>query len=144
MTDFLATSFTGAYVEAVKPAMEFRTLFVDRFIEATNNQRQTAYAIVNPSTSQTANVRLTAFLSSPRDQTCEATLTIPPTHRVSKFFEEIFASCPAVSSLRVITFRPVGPLFITSNIPIAVGGLDVILPELKLTSLPVEIVNTGP
>ncbi len=88
---------------------------------------KTSYAIVNPSESEEAHVVLDA--REPGDmEGCVADLTIPPRHRVARFFDELFElPCEYGTVVQV-----------TSDVPVGVGVLDVILPEFKFNGLPVD------
>ncbi len=141
-TDFLATVTTLAHVPAVRPARRFRTVLIDRLIGATGQHRQTAYAIVNPSETDDAKVKLsTSGLPLGGEPTCNAMLTIPPRNRVSRLVEDLFPTCQELELLRIATLRPVAAVTITSDIPIAVGALDVLLPEGRISALPVQPVE---
>lgn len=139
-TDFAPTVATLAHVEGVRPARRFRTILFDLLV-GTPQHRQTAYAIVNPSESDTATVEITARLPLVGEPECNARLTIQPRSRSSRLLEQLFPSCEGLQLLRRVTLRPVAPVTITSDIPIAVGVLDVLLPEGRINSVPVEPVD---
>ncbi len=90
--------------------------------------RKSAYAIVNPSTTDS----VTAFLSlldASAQLVASATLQIPPQGRVSRLLSEYFPNGPSdlMASLRI-----------TATAPVAVGAINILFPEGKYTSLSVE------
>ena len=90
--------------------------------------RQSGYAIVNPSTTES----VTAFLSlfDPSAQFLRsATVQIPPQGRISRLLTEYFPNAP--SDL-------MGSLRITATAPVGVGAVHVLYPEGKFTSVGVE------
>ncbi|HEV8129818.1 MAG TPA: hypothetical protein VGQ81_01085 [Acidobacteriota bacterium] len=124
----------SASVPAVKAARDFR-------LPATlTPNRQTAIALVNPQSGGPATVTLQLLGSDGQVVVGGAVSTqVPPQGRVAQFLRRFFECdiCMAAP-----TFAP-GPMFhgslkITSDIPIAVGALNVIFPEGKLVSVPVS------
>jgi hypothetical protein len=88
---------------------------------------KTSYAIVNPSESEEARVVLDARKPDEAEG-CMADLIIPPRHRVARFFDELFElPCEYGTVVQV-----------TSDVPVGVGVLDVVLPEFKFNGLPVD------
>lgn len=122
---------TIAVVPAVRPSREFRAN------ASLTSQRESAYALVNPSSSQTATIEIIAADSSGRilDQN---TIRVPAQGRVAKFLWELLLLG------KVFVAPPKRPNFfhgsvkITSDIPIAVGALNVLSPEGKFAGLPVN------
>ena len=110
---------TSAQVPAIRAASKFSGFAVSR------TYRQSGYALINPSTTQTA----TAFLSLmdlSGKFVASGTVQIPAQSRLSHFVSEFLPDTPAdfMGSLRV-----------TSTIPIGVGGVNVLFPEGKFTSI---------
>jgi hypothetical protein len=81
--------------------------------------RKSGYAIVNPSTSQTATVFLSLMDSAGRF-VASGTVQIPPQGRVSRFVHEFLPTAPSGF---------MGSLRITSTIPVGFGGVNVLYPE---------------
>lgn len=96
--------------------------------------RKSGYAIVNPSTTRGATVFLSLmdftgrFLAS-------GTLEIPPQGRVSRFVQEFLPEAPSDF---------MGTLRITSTIPVAVGGVNVLFPEGEFTEIQLGSPAAGP
>ena len=110
---------TSAQIPAVRAASKFSGFAVSR------TYRQSGYALINPSTSQTA----TAFLSLmdlSGKFVASGTVQIPPQVRLSRFVGEFLPGTPADF---------MGTLHVTSTIPIAVGGVNVLFPEGKFTTI---------
>lgn len=113
---------TTVQVASVRAAKKFSGFAVIR------ENRKSGYAIVNPSTTDP----VTAFLSlldSSAQLVASVTLQIPPQGRVSRLLSEYFPNGPSdlMASLRI-----------TATAPLAVGAVNVLFPEAKFTSLPVE------
>ncbi len=110
---------TSTQLPAMQAASKFSGFAVIR------TTRQSGYALVNPSTTQTA----TAFLSL-MDLSgkflASATVQIPPQGRLSRFVREFLPDAPADF---------MGTLRITSTIPIAAGAVNVLFPEGKFTTI---------
>jgi hypothetical protein len=129
-------------LNAVKPARRFHSTIanVSRFRSSVfglapvtePDLRQTAFAIVNPSPNQTATVNLTT-LDPKGTLACSTSLTISPQNRLARFGTEIFAPCqvPALGSIEI-----------TSDLPIALGAVDVFFPEGRFSSVRVTAVET--
>jgi len=120
---------TSVQLGATAAAAEFRAA------ASITDKRESAYALVNPSSTQTATVELVALDTVGRivDQN---TLKIPPLARISKFLFEL------LNLGKVFIQAPQRPAFyhgsvrFRSDIPIAVAGLNVLSPEGKLVNLP--------
>jgi hypothetical protein len=110
---------TSVQVPALRAASKFSGFAVVR------PYRHSGYALVNPSTTQTA----TAFLSL-MDFTgkfiASGTVPIPPQARLSRFVREFLPDAPSDF---------MGTLRITSTIPIGVGGVNVLFPEGEFTGI---------
>ena len=118
---------TTAQVPAIAAATKLGGVAVIR------PNRTSGYAIVNPSTTQTA----TAYLSllDPRATLVgSATVVIPPQGRVSRMLSEYFPG--ATSDL-------MGSIRITASSPVAAGALNILFPEGKLVSLAVQPLPAG-
>ena len=110
---------TSAQVPAVRASSKFNGFAVSR------TYRQSGYVLINPSTTQTA----TAFLSLmdlSGKFVASGTFPIPPQARLSRFVNEFLSDTPADF---------MGTLHVTSTIPIAVGGINVLFPEGKFTTI---------
>ena len=112
---------------AVRAGTEFR---LGVTITAT---RRAAISVVNPSDSETASVKI-QLRGVNRDDNA-ALIEIPPLSRISRFLLEIVVPDDFPADPTRWLFR--GTATITSNIPIAVGALDFILPDGKLVYVPV-------
>lgn len=100
---------------------------------------RSAYAIVNPSGTQTAMVNIQGIDSAGK-VIATASLQIPPLQKVSKFLDELLTA--DLSQLLPDQDRAnvQGSLHFKSDIPIAVGALLVLGPELKFENLSVSSV----
>lgn len=87
--------------------------------------RKSGYAIVNPSTTQTATAFLSLMDFSGRF-VASATVQIPPQARLSRFVQEFLPDAPSDF---------MGSLRITSTIPVGVGGVNVMFPEGEFTGI---------
>ena len=100
--------------------------------------RRPAISIVNPSESETAHVKIQLHKGTKLGNW--AMIEIPPMRRTSQFLLEIVI--PEVLKEGPIPggrpWKFLGTATITSDIPIAVGSLNVILPAGKLVHVPVE------
>jgi hypothetical protein len=104
---------TSVQVSATAAASRFSGFAINR------TTRKSAYALVNPSTSEKA----TAFLSLMDGDgkfVASGTIEIPPQGRLARFLHEFLPSAPSdfMGSFRV-----------TSTIPIGFGGVNVLFPE---------------
>src|SRR2546422_6736911 len=95
--------------------------------------RLSAYAIVNPSPTQSATVYLSLFDPGAKF-IGSATAVIPPQGRVSRTLSEFFPG--ATSDL-------MGSLRITSTSAVAAGAVHILLPEGKFVSLEVQSIPGG-
>ena len=125
---------SSAQIPAVRPAREFR------FPLTLNANRQTAMAIVNPSSVDTVTASITVLDGSGRN----ANLGIPnrfevkigPQQRISEFvWEMVLEATP--------TFAPVpfpegfqGSVIVSSTADFALGALNIMFPEWKFVSVP--------
>jgi hypothetical protein len=87
--------------------------------------RQSAFAVVNPSVSQMATVYVSLMDFNGR-LVGSATLQVPPQGRISRFVRELIPAAPEDF---------MGTLRITSSIPVALGAVNVLLPEGKFTAI---------
>lgn len=99
--------------------------------------RRTAISFVNPSGTETAHVTLQLQRGTSLDNS--AVIEVPPLRRISHFLLDIvlpegLTSEPTPGDPN---WQFLGAATITSDIPIAVGALDVILPDGKLVYVPV-------
>ena len=124
---------SSAQIPAVRPAREFR------FPLTLNRNRQTALAIVNPSSVDTVTASITVLdgsgLSANLGVPNRFEVKIGPQQRISKLvWEMVLESAP--------TFAPVpfpegfqGSVIITSTTSFAVGALNIMFPEGKFVSV---------
>ena len=89
--------------------------------------RKSAFAIVNPSTSEAATVFL-SLMDFSGQFVASGTVQIPPQGRVGRFVHELLPNAPADF---------MGSLRITGTIPVAVGGVNVLYPEGEFTGIQV-------
>ncbi|HEY3131002.1 MAG TPA: hypothetical protein VGL91_16225 [Acidobacteriota bacterium] len=118
---------TSAQVPPVKAAFKFSAFAVNR------PNRQSGYAFVNPSPTDTVDVFL-SLLDSTGKLVASGNLKILPQARISKLLSELVSSPPSdfMGTLRVTIAN--GPL-------IGVGALNILFPEGKFLELPVTPVN---
>ncbi len=118
---------TSAQVLPVKAAVKFSAFAVNR------PNRQSGYAFINPSSTDTVDVFL-SLLDSSGKLAASGNLKIPPQGRISKLLPELVNNPPSdfMGTLRVTTAS--GPL-------IGVGALNVLFPEGKFVELPVTPVS---
>lgn len=118
-------------VSAVKPARQFRARGFDWVT------RQSAFALVNPSETETASVQIEVF-NYGAERIGAAEVTIPPLNRVARLMSELVQvlpcpECPPVHHRGFVRF--------SSDIPIAVGGVVIVKPGDIWVSLPVVPVD---
>jgi hypothetical protein len=128
-------------LQAVIPAKKFRSTFSNSsrfrapvlgyFPPVDNDPRQTAFALVNPSATESVQVQLTV-LDSKGNSVCSSSIIIPQLNRVSKFITELLQNCALPNQ---------GSLLISSDSLIAVGALDVFFPEGRILMIPVLTEN---
>lgn len=125
---------TAVQAKGVEPARAFRAPAI-----LTPN-RHTAFAIVNPSETQTATVDLAVFDKS--GQSVDAnSFQIPPRSRLTHFLWDLMILG------KVFVVPPVPPeefhgsVRITSDTPFAVGGVHVLFPEGEYVNLFVDTVE---
>ena len=123
--------FSSIQLSAVEPAKRFRS-------QATiASHRESAFAIVNPSAAEGAQIQILA-----RDRNGQVfdsnELTLAPGARVSLLLWQLLLLNKVfiVPPERPDNFH--GSLEISSDVPVGVGGIQVLLPEGKLVNLPVR------
>ncbi|MFQ5740586.1 MAG: hypothetical protein ACE5JX_16395 [Acidobacteriota bacterium] len=137
-------------VPGVRPAKEFR------FPVIITENRHSAFALVNPSNTETARISLTlldslgqVFRDGDGNRAQIEEYFMAPFTRVSQFAWDFFDACDPqhqICTLPVPTPAPDlfhGSIQIKSDIPIAVGGLHVLFPEGKIVGLPVETIDSS-
>jgi hypothetical protein len=120
---------SDAVVHAVKPAKAFRAAAV------VTSYRHTAFAVVNPSETDTAHVSLQLLRPDGTVLQAGEDLAIAPMKRVSAFAWE-WATVPQ-ALLHVHWPEPdnfYGSARIVSDVPVVVGALQVLFPESKVVS----------
>jgi len=124
-------ALTVTLIPAVIPARKFLIPAIDGEDYLATRNMVGAYAIINPSETETATVEMRAHRPDEPDKPgCVQELTIPPLSRITGHFREFFPICDRGSTIRI-----------SGDIPIAVGGLQVFYPEFKMTALPVETIE---
>jgi hypothetical protein len=125
---------SSAQIPTVRPAREFR------FPLTLNRNRQTAMAIVNPSSVDTVTVSITVLDGSGSNPNLgipnRFDVKIGPQQRISKFvWEMVLEATP--------TFAPVpfpegfqGSVIVSSTADFALGALNIMFPEGKFVSVP--------
>jgi hypothetical protein len=125
---------SSTQIYAVSPAREFRLPMT------INGFRQTALALINPSSTDTATVKVSILDASG----AAASLGLPgtfhlrigPLQRVSEFLWQMvvehfpsFANTPPPDSFQ-------GTVVLSSDLPIAAGSLNIMFPEGKFVAVP--------
>jgi len=119
---------SDAVVQAVKPAKVWRAATV------ITSYRHTAFSVVNPSATESAHVLFGLYSPDGREFQGGG-LTIPPMQRRSAFaWEWATFPLPLGFEPRLMPDDFYGSARIVSDVPVAVGGLQVLLPEGKLVS----------
>jgi hypothetical protein len=121
-------------IAAVKPAREFRLPVT------INRYRQTALALVNPSATETATVRISlvdaagnaAKLGVPDS----FEIRIPPLQRVSRYLWQLALESSALTVVMPTPESFQGSVTLSANTPIAVGALHLMFPQGKFVSIP--------
>ncbi len=140
---FRATS--SVMVEAMRPARSFGVFAAWEGSFGCFPTRQSAYAFVNPATDERARVEMVLNLrqATGQERTLRRTLEIAPGGRVPIFLSQLFPglfpergrrSAPCIALFN----QPTGVLQLSSDIPIAVGALDVDLRNGQFVNLPVS------
>lgn len=124
---------SSARVQAVKTGKEFRVA------ASITHNRHTALALVNPSSSDTASIQATLLAPSGEVVKTFGGYRVAPQGRVTdyawNFVECNFCFVPPQPPPDMFH----GTLQIISDVPIAVGALDVLFPEGKFVSVPVVV-----
>ncbi|HEY3127833.1 MAG TPA: hypothetical protein VGL91_00095 [Acidobacteriota bacterium] len=120
----------SARVLAVKAAKEFRVA------ASITHNRHTALALVNPSASDSANIQATLFGPSGEVLKTFSGYHVPPQGRLTEYTWNLVECnfCFVPPQPPPDMFH--GTLQIISDIPIAVGALDVLFPEGKFVGVP--------
>ncbi|MEE8585486.1 MAG: PQQ-binding-like beta-propeller repeat protein [Acidobacteriota bacterium] len=121
---------TTVEVAPVRPAREFAAS------GAILEFRESGFSIVNPSPSETALIHIVASRDDGTSFDANE-IHLAPRHRISLLLFELLIEGKnfLVPPVRPTDFR--GQVRFSSDIPIAVGGLQVLLPEGKWSNLPV-------
>lgn len=121
---------TSASLPAVRPALEFTA------VGTIGRYRESGFAIVNPSSSETARISIQAdeLDGQPYDSN---EIELAPRQRLTLLLFDLlnYGKQFLVPPQRPAFFE--GPVRFSSDIPIAVGALNVQLPDGKWVSLPV-------
>lgn len=117
---------TSALSQSVRAAQRFNGFAVIR------PYRKSGFAIVNPSTTQTATVFLSLMDFSGRF-IASGTVQVAPQARVSRFVHEFLPDAPQ---------EFMGSLRITSTVPVALGGVNVLFPEGEFNGI--NVASTPP
>ncbi len=123
--------FSSVQLPAVNPANRFRSQGI------ITPHRESAFAIVNPSDQDRAHIQILA--RRPNGDGFDSTETVlEPGARISLLLFDLLI---LNKNFIVPPVRPTdyhGSVEIVSDIPIAVSGIQVLLPQAKLLNLPVE------
>ena len=119
---------------AVKPAREFRLPVT------INLYRQTALALVNPSPTETATVRISLLDAAGNAAKLGVPdsfdIRIPPLQLVSRYLWQLVLESSALTVLIPTPESFQGSVTLSANIPIAVGALHLMFPQGKFVSIP--------
>jgi hypothetical protein len=118
---------TSVQLPAVSAARKFSGFAVIRPF------RKSGYAIVNPSTTQTATVFLSLMDFAGR-LVASGTIEVAPQVRISRFIQEFLPNAPSDF---------MGSLRITSTVPVVFGGVNVLFPEGEFTGINVASASIG-
>ena len=110
---------TSVQAPAVRAAQKFSGFAVIR------PYRKSAYAIVNPSTTQTATVFL-SLMDLAGQFVASGTVQVPPQGRLGRFVQEFLPGAPSDF---------MGSLRITSTSPVGFGGVNILYPEGEFTGI---------
>jgi hypothetical protein len=117
---------TSVQLPALDGARKFSAFTVIR------PNRKSAFAIVNPSTTEKATVFLSLMDPSGKF-VASSTIDVPPQGRVSRFAHELLPAAPSDF---------MGALRITSTIPVGFGGVNVLFPGGDFTGI--NVVSQAP
>lgn len=124
---------SSAQINGVKPAREFKMPMT------INPNRQTAVALINPSSSETATVGVSILDSTGKSAPFAPNrfeIRLRPLERVSKFiWEMLLEQSPMALVTRPESFQ--GSLIFSSDLPFVASGLQIMLPEGKFAPVPV-------
>lgn len=126
---------TNIGVPAVNPTEQFFALGSLLLFEGRRILRHTAYALVNPSSTEAADVALSFSENVEGAETREANVQLQPNSRIAVFLVELFPGVVPeipITPPRIVNIT--GTLRMASNAPIAVSAVDVLLPEGKLVN----------
>lgn len=136
---------SSVMVDAMRPSRSFGAFVAWEGSFGCFPGKQSAYAFVNPSLDSTAHVEvaLDAAPATGQQRTFRRRLEIPPQGRLPIFLSELLPemfprrsrSAPCIE----LFDQPSGLLEISSDIPIAVGALDVDLRSGQFVNLPVAV-----
>ncbi len=135
--------FSSVMVDAVRPARNLAVFAAWEGSFGCFPSRQGAYAFVNPSEDRVAQVEVSLDLSrtTGQNRTLRRRLEIPPRGRLPLFLSDLFSNLfPRGRSAPCIELfsPPSGVLRITSDVPIAVGALEVDLRSGRFVNLPLS------
>src|SRR5436309_2490035 len=125
---------SSAQITAVKPAREFKMPMT------INPNRQTAVALINPSSSDPVTVKVSILDSAGQSAQLAVSnsfeITLRPLERVSKYFWQMASE---QSPLGIAPNPPgffQGSLVFSSDLPFVVSGLHIMYPEGKFVPVP--------
>ena len=126
---------SSAQITAIKPAREFRMPMT------INPNRQTAVALINPSSSQTLTVKVQILDSAGQkaqlDVPNQFQISIRPLERVSKYVWQMAFEQSSLASLPSPPSSFQGSLIFGSDSPFVASGLQIMFPEGKFATIPV-------
>jgi hypothetical protein len=126
---------SSVQISAVEPARDFRLPVT------INRYRQTALALVNPSTVDTIRIKITILDASGESPKLSVPdtfeISIGPMERVSKFLWQMAQEQLAVTVIIPPPEQYQGSVRLTSSSRFAVGALNIMFPEGKFAAIPV-------
>jgi len=129
---------SSAQIAAVKPAREFKMPLT------INPNRQTAVALINPSSADTVTVKVSILDSTGQGAQLAVSnsfeIRIPPLERISKYGWQMASEQSRLLSRATPPDSFQGSLVFSSDWPFVVGGLHIMYPEGKF--VPVAAVST--
>jgi len=126
---------SSAQIMAVKPAHEFKMPMT------INPNRQTAVALINPSSSDPVTVKVQILDSAGQraqlDVPNQFEITVGPLERVSKYIWQMAFEQSSLASLPGPPDSFQGALVFSSDSPFVASGLHIMFPEGKFATVPV-------
>src|SRR5262249_44802502 len=129
---------SSAQISGVKQAQEFKMPMT------INRNRQTAVALINPSSANTVTVKVSILDSAGQSARLEVPnqfeIKIRPLERISKFVWQMAFEQSSLTSLPGPPDSFQGSVVFSSDLPFVTSGLHIMFPEGKF--VPVPVVST--